>query len=233
MILGSQTLPTWTWSCTNILKKLKCCYDTFGAHTHGKYGCCRRRGKLFVTSQYTKQGFPYVIGKTPKSFPFSAPKDKAVRRRKTRTIKARDVSSLKLSSPSRARAFAFKLELYRAFVLFTSSLKLGSSFCRALHFYIINFDFEREKSSIELFKIRLDRARALSLFTSSLKKSSSLELEPRLGPTSTLMRHFHVRRFHVQHFHVWHLISNLTELEHFKIELEKDYSWYLKVLLVE
>jgi hypothetical protein len=43
---------------------------------------------LFVTSQYTKQGFPYVIGKTPKSFPFSAPKDKAVRRRKTRTIKA-------------------------------------------------------------------------------------------------------------------------------------------------
>ena len=25
-------------------------------------------GKLFVTSQYTKQGFPYVIGKTPKSF---------------------------------------------------------------------------------------------------------------------------------------------------------------------
>ena len=88
MILGSQTLPTWTWSCTNILKKLKCCYDTFNAHTHGKYGCCRRRGKLFVTSQYTKQGFPYVIGKTPKSFPFSAPKDKAVRRRKTRTIKA-------------------------------------------------------------------------------------------------------------------------------------------------
>ncbi len=90
------------------------------------------------------------------------------------TSRASSRSDSSLKSSSRARALAFKLEHYQAFVLFTLSLKLGSSFCRALHFYIVNFDFEREKSSIELLKIRLDRA--LSLFTSSLKKSSSLIL---------------------------------------------------------
>ncbi len=42
---------------------------------------------------------------------------------------------------SRARALGLKFELNRAFDLFTSSLKLGSSFCRALHSYIVNFQF--------------------------------------------------------------------------------------------
>ncbi len=91
-------------------------------------------------------------------------------------LSCRDGASLKSSSPSQARALVKKPGHFRAFDLFTLSLKLGSSFCRALHARIINFGFETEKSSIELFKIRLDRARALSLFTSSLKKSSSSSL---------------------------------------------------------
>jgi hypothetical protein len=41
-----------------------------------------------------------------------------------------------------------------------------------------------EKSSSELLEFGLDRARALSLFTASLNLGSSLELEPKLGPTS-------------------------------------------------
>ena len=55
---------------------------------HCSFDSLLLRNEKVEISQYTKQGFPYVIGKTPKSFPFSAPKDKAVRRRKTRTIKA-------------------------------------------------------------------------------------------------------------------------------------------------
>ena len=41
-------------------------------------------------------------------------------------------------------------------------------------------------SSPELLEFGLDRARAFPLFTTSLKLSSSLELEPRLGPTSNI-----------------------------------------------
>ena len=49
-----------------------------------------------------------------------------------------------------------------------------------------------QKSLFELWEFRLEQARALTLFTSSLKKSSSLELElePRLGPTSTFQVNF-------------------------------------------
>jgi len=83
---------------------------------------------------------------------------------------SRDGSSLKSSSPSRARALVKKPGHFRAFDLFTSSLKLGSSFCRDLHARIINFGFETEKSSIELWAYLL---RAWKKF------------EPRLGPTST------------------------------------------------
>jgi hypothetical protein len=41
-----------------------------------------------------------------------------------------------------------------------------------------------KKSSSELLEFGLDRARALSLFTASLNLGSSLELEPKLDPTS-------------------------------------------------
>jgi len=41
---------------------------------------------------------------------------------------SRDGSSQKYSSPSQARDLDFKLKLYRAFVLFTSSLKIDSNF---------------------------------------------------------------------------------------------------------
>ena len=60
----------------------------FGCNTTMENDSLLLHNEKVEISQYTKQGFPYVIGKTPKSFPFSAPKDKAVRRRKTRTIKA-------------------------------------------------------------------------------------------------------------------------------------------------
>ncbi len=60
---------------------------------------------------------------------------------------SRDGSSQKYSSPSQARDLDFKLKLYRAFVLFTSFVES--------YILIINFEFEKEKNSIELFKIRV------------------------------------------------------------------------------
>jgi hypothetical protein len=42
-----------------------------------------------------------------------------------------------------------------------------------------------EKSSSGLLEFGLNRARALSLLTASLNLGSSLELEPKLGPTSS------------------------------------------------
>jgi hypothetical protein len=41
-----------------------------------------------------------------------------------------------------------------------------------------------DKSSSELLRFGLERARAFYLFTTTLKLGSSLEPEPRLGPTS-------------------------------------------------
>ncbi len=43
-----------------------------------------------------------------------------------------------------------------------------------------------EGSSPELLEFGLDRARAFPLFTTSLELSLSLELKPRLGPTSII-----------------------------------------------
>ncbi len=79
-------------------------------------------------------------------------------------------SSLKISSPSRARGLAVRLELSRALILCTSSLKLDSSFCQAIQIHIINFGLKDD-----FFTIRLNKARALSLFTSSLGTDPALD----------------------------------------------------------